>query len=215
MPSTLVHVAVAGLIGAALLGEAFDRRALLILAVAAAIPDLDSFIALVSTAGHRTSLHNLTIPVLAGILWYVDVHVREQSLLRSNWGAWGVRVAWVAIVCYGLGHVLLDLTDGVANLFWPFHDQFYTLRGEMELSNQRGLVQTFRDSEEGFLLLDTLGTSTETEVTTGVDPGETSDGETAERLFPLFGSGLELLVTITGIAVTAARFRLSQKLSEE
>lgn len=213
MPSTIVHAAVAGLIGAALLGAAFDRRALLVLVVVVAIPDLDSFIALVSTAGHRTSLHNLTIPVLAGAAWYLDVHVREESLLRSRWGGWGVRVAWVAICCYGLGHVMLDLTDGVANLFWPLQDQFYTLRGEMELSNQRGLVQTFRDGD-GFLLFETVGTSTETEVTTGVDPGQTTDGQTGERMFPLFGSGLELLVTLIGTVVIAARFRFSHQLED-
>lgn len=211
MPSALVHAAVAALIGAALLGEAFDKRALLVLVVAATIADLDSFIALISSAGHRTSLHNLAIPTVAAILWWVDVHVREQSLLRSRWGAWGVRVAWVAVVCYAAGHVVLDLTDGYANLFWPLHDQFYTLRGEMELSNQRGLVQTFREGE-GFLLLEPRGTSREVQITTGVDPGTTSSGETAERTFPLFGSGLELIVTLVGGVVTVARFRLSQQL---
>lgn len=211
MPSSLVHAAVAGLIGAALLGEAFDRRALLVLVVAATIADIDSFVALVSSAGHRTSLHNLAVPVVAAALWWVDVHVREQSLLRSRWGAWGVRVAWVAIVCYAFGHVLLDLTDGYANLFWPLHDQFYTLRGEMELSNQRGLVQTFREGE-GFLLLEPRGTSREVQITTGVDPGTTPSGETAERTFPLFGSGLELLLALIGSLVTAARLRLSQRL---
>ncbi|WP_436903028.1 metal-dependent hydrolase [Halovenus halobia] len=215
MPSTLVHAAVAGLIGAALLGDAFDKRALLVVVVVVAIPDLDSFIALVSSAGHRTSLHNLAVPALAVLLWWVDVHVREQSLLRSRWGAWGVRVAWVAIVVYALGHVLLDLTDGYANLFWPLHDQFYTLRGEMELSNQRGLVQTFRDSERGFLLLEPRGTSRDVQITTGVDPGTTPSGETAERTFPLFGSGLELLVALTGGVLTAARLRVSQRLPEE
>lgn len=211
MPSALVHAAVAALIGAALLGEAFDKRALLVLVVAATIADLDSFIALISSAGHRTSLHNLAIPTVAAILWWVDVHVRERSLLRSRWGAWGVRVAWVAVVCYAAGHVVLDLTDGYANLFWPLHDQFYTLRGEMELSNQRGLVQTFREGE-GFLLLEPRGTSREVQITTGVDPGTTSSGETAERTFPLFGSGLELIVTLVGGVVTVARFRLSQQL---
>jgi hypothetical protein len=211
MPSALVHAAVAALIGAALLGEAFDKRALLVLVVAATIADLDSFIALISSAGHRTSLHNLAIPTVAAILWWVDVHVRERSLLRSRWGAWGVRVAWVAVVCYAAGHVVLDLTDGYANLFWPLHDQFYTLRGEMELSNQRGLVQTFREGE-GFLLLEPRGTSREVQITTGVDPGTTSSGETAERTFPLFGSGLELIVTLVGSVVTVARFRVSQQL---
>lgn len=214
MPSTIVHAAVAGLIGAALLGEAFDRRALFVLVVVVAIPDLDSFIALVSTAGHRTSLHNLTIPAVAGLLWYLDVSVREESMLRARWGGWGVRVAWVAIFCYGIGHVALDLTDGVANLFWPLHDQFYTLRGEMELSNQQGLVQTFRDSGEGFLLFEPVGTSTETEVTTGVDPGEPADDGPPERIFPLFGSGLQVLVTLIGAVVTVARFRLSYDLEE-
>jgi hypothetical protein len=105
------------------------------------------------------------------------------------------------------------LTDGYANLFWPLHDQFYTLRGEMELSNQRGLVQTFREGE-GFLLLEPRGTSREVQITTGVDPGTTPSGETAERTFPLFGSGLELLLALTGGLVTVARFRLSQSLDE-
>ena len=215
MPSTIVHAAVAGLIGAALLGSAFDKRALLVLVVVAAIPDLDSFIPLASVAGHRTVLHNVVIPAVAALLWWVDVHVREESMLRSRWGAWGVRVAWVGIVVYALGHVLLDLTDGYSNLFWPLHDQFYTLRGEMELSNQRGLVQTFRDTERGFLLLEPRGTTRDVQITTGVNPGKTPSGETAERTFPLFGSGLELLLALIGGLVTAARLRISQRLPDE
>lgn len=203
MPSTLVHLAVAGMIAAVLLGDAFDRRSLLIVLVVTAIPDLDSFIALYSTAGHRAVLHNVWIPLVsAAILWF-DVHVRDSSFVVERWGEWGVRVAWVSIFCYLFAHVLLDLTDGVANLFWPIHDQFYTMRGEIELSNQRGIVQTF--TEEGFLLLEPVGGTEDRNITTGVDPGE---GAT-ERTVPVFGSGLELFVTIMGTVVTAARFRMS------
>ena len=51
MPSTLVHLAFGGMIAAALLGDVFDRRALLVVLVVTAAPDLDSFIALVSEIG--------------------------------------------------------------------------------------------------------------------------------------------------------------------
>lgn len=215
MPSTIVHLAVAGMIAAVLLGEAFDKQSVLIVMIVTAFPDLDSFIALYATAGHRTALHNIWIPFLSALLLWIDLRVRDRSFIKERWGSWGVRVAWVSIVCYAVAHIALDLTDGVVNLFWPVHDQFYTLRGEMELSNQRGIVQTFTESGEGFLLLEPAGTAEETEITTGVDPGEQPGEEDPERTFPLFGSGLELLVTIIGTAVTAARFRLSQELPDD
>lgn len=208
MASTIVHLAVAGMIATVLLGEAFDKRSLSIVLIVTAIPDLDSFLALYATAGHRTLLHNIWIPLLAAVLLWIDLRIRDQSYIEDRWGGWGIRVAWVSIVCYLFAHVALDLTDGVVNLFWPVHDQFYTLRGEIELSNQRGIVQTFTESGDGILLLEAAGGTEQREITTGVDPG---DGET-ERTFPVFGSGLELLVTIIGTVVTAARFWLPQQL---
>jgi hypothetical protein len=211
MPSTIVHLAIAGLIAAVLLGEAFDKRSLCIILLITAIPDFDSFIALYSTIGHRTVLHNMVLPLLSAVLLWVDLEVRNRSILKTRWGNWGVRVAWVSIVCYLIAHVFVDLTDGVVNLLWPMHDQFYTLRGEMELSSKRGIVQTFTDSDGGFLLFDTAGTSQNTQLTTGVDPG---DGAT-ERMFPIAGSGLELLVTIIGTAVTVTRFWLPQELADD
>ncbi|PSQ28682.1 hypothetical protein BRD06_03920, partial [Halobacteriales archaeon QS_9_67_15] len=93
MPSTLVHLAFGGMIAAALLGDAFDRRALLVVLAVTAAPDLDSFIALVSVAGHRTVLHTYVTPIVVSALLYADTRVRDRSFVRDRWGARGVRIA--------------------------------------------------------------------------------------------------------------------------
>ena len=197
MPSTVVHLAVAGMIAAALLGEHFDRKSLAVVLIVVAFPDLDSFIIGID-AGHRTVLHNVWIPVVGAVLLWADLR-REESVVRGRWGAWGVRVAWVSIFCYLVAHLALDLADGSVNLFWPVYDQFYTLDGEIELSSERGLVQTFTDG--GLPLLEARGGTTERTITTGVDPGE---GET-DRVFPIVRNGWELVLLVGGTVVTAIR----------
>ncbi|MFC7057872.1 metal-dependent hydrolase [Halovenus salina] len=143
MPSTIVHMAFAGLVATGLLGGYFDKRSLLVVLVAVALIDFDSFIPLVTGFGHRAILHNLLVPLLGTGAVAVDVFLRDESYILDRWGAWGLRVAWVTLFCYAVTGVLLDMTDGVVNLLWPLHDQFYTLDGKIELSDQRGLVQTF------------------------------------------------------------------------
>ena len=197
MPSTVVHLAFGGLVAAALLAE-FDRRALAVVLVVVAVPDLDSFL-VTTDAGHRTVFHNLWVAVVPAALLLVDLRVREESLLRRRWGARGVRVAWVALLCYLVAHLALDIADGYVNLLWPVFDQFYTLDGSIELSSRRGVVNTFSDG--GVPLLEARGTSSETRITTGVDPGE---GQT-ERLFPVVRAGWQLVVLVAGIGVTALR----------
>ncbi|MEF8821060.1 MAG: metal-dependent hydrolase [Halovenus sp.] len=210
MTSTIVHIAFALLIAAALLGAAFDWRSVLIVVIVTALPDLDSFIALYTVAGHRTVLHNVWLGIVPAIALWADLTIREQSIVRRRWGPWGIRVAWVSIGCYLFAHVGLDLVDGVANLFWPVHDQFYRLTGSIELSSQRGIVQTFVDGD-GFLLFEPEGTTRELDITTGVDPAPTDDGSTPDRTFPVIGAGWELVVVVTGVLVTAARFQLSEE----
>ena len=197
MTSTVVHLAFAGLIGAALLGEHFDRNSLAVVLIVVAFPDLDSFF-IFTDAGHRTVLHNIWIPVVTGVLLWGDLR-REESFVRGRWGAWGVRVAWVSVLCYLVAHLALDLADGSVNLFWPVYDQFYTLDGEIELSSERGIVQTFTDG--GLPLLEARGGTTERTITTGVDPG---DGET-DRVFPIVRNGWELVLLVGGTVVTAVR----------
>jgi len=219
MPSTLVHLAFAGLIASALLGTAFDKRSLLVVLGVTAFIDLDAFIALISTTGHRASLHNLMIPLAGGIVLWVDVSVREESLLLDRWGQWGLRVAWVTLLCYAVAGVLLDLTDGVVNLFWPLHDQFYVLEGKLELSDQRGLVQTFIETSDGdgssIPAPESVGTTEDVELSTGVNPGETEDSTDPERVFPIIGATWELVVFLTGTAVTATRFYVDDLATDE
>ena len=216
MPSTVVHLAFAGMIAAALLGTAFDRRALLAVFAVTAIPDLDSFVALVSTAGHRTALHTLVVPIVLGGLLLVDTRWRDPSLVRGSWGARGVRIAWVAVLCYAVAGIGLDLFSGGANPLWPLHDQLYVIDGKVELSSRRGLVQTFLEwGDGGGPRPRALGSSEEVTVTTGVDPAPTDDGEPVDRIFPVVRAGWQLLVLLVGTAVTAARFYVPYALPGE
>lgn len=215
MPSTLVHVAFGGLIAAALLGSVFDRRSLLVVLAVTAAPDLDSFIALFFVAGHRTVLHTYVIPMVASALLYVDTRVRARSLARERWGPRGVRVAWVSIVALVFAGIGLDFVDHGVNPLWPLHDQFYVLDGRFELSDQRGIVQSYVD-----LRPDTeqtgptsRGSSQEVNISTGVDPNPGGEGggpdpdtvEDPERMFPIVRHGWQLAILVSGTVVTAGR----------
>lgn len=218
MPSTLVHVAFAGLIAVALLGDEFDRRAAVVIFAATALPDLDAFVALFSTAGHRTVGHTLLIPAVAAAVLAVDTRLRADSTVIRRWGPRGVRLAWVSIAALAVAGIGLDLVTGGANPLWPLHDQFYRLSGKIELSNQRGIIQTFieTDPDTGRTGPMDLGSSREVHVSTGIAPdpvgGESSTGGSAtnggteappERVFPIVRSGWQLLVLLTGSAVSA------------
>ncbi|WP_340102063.1 metal-dependent hydrolase [Salinibaculum salinum] len=217
MTGTIVHMAFAGMIAAAFLGEAYDRKALAVVFVVTILPDLDSFIALVSTAGHRTVLHNFVIPAVAGALLWADLR-RDESWLRARWGPRGVRIAWVSVVCYAVAGVGLDMVSGVVNPLYPIHDQFYTVEGKLVVSDQRGIVQTFVETggESGSVPApEPQGTSQEVNLSTGVDPDPSGQETDPERIFPIVRAGWQLVVLLAGTAVTLARFRVSHALSEE
>lgn len=210
MPSLTVHWAFAGMIAAALLGRYFGWKSVLVVMVVVTIPDLDMLLDPFAPYGHRVVLHNVWVPLLAALVVFVDTHVREESYLLDRWGEWGYRVAWVSIFCYLVAHVFLDLADGPVNLFWPVHDQFYSFSGEIELSNQQGLVQTFIEWGNGNgngSPSPARGGTDEVEITTGLDPGESTDPDEApERTFPVIGATWELVLFLTGTFVTVARF---------
>ena len=202
MPSTLVHVAFAGLIGTALLGRRFDAKGIAAVLLVAALIDLDTFVDVWATGLPRALFHNLVWPAVALALLAWDVRWRDRSAVRSRWGDRGVRVFWVAVVAATLGHTLHDAFVNGVNLLWPIHDRFYELEGRAFLSNQRGFVQTFVDLEEG----GTVGGTTEnTHYYTGVNPSPGEEPADVERIFPLAYSGERLLIVIVGYLVVAAR----------
>jgi membrane-bound metal-dependent hydrolase YbcI (DUF457 family) len=201
MPSLVVHLALAGLLAAALLHEEFGARAVLVVFAATTIPDLDVFAGFVIAGGHRSVLHNIWIPLLGASVLYYDTRLRESSAVGDRWGQWGITVAWVSVLAYAVAGVGFDLLYGV-NPLYPVYDQFYKLTGKLVYSTQRGIVQTFVDlgGSPG------LGSAQEVgHVSSGVDPSQGSEPETVDRVFPVARAGWELYLTLTSAVVLAIR----------
>jgi hypothetical protein len=210
MAGTVVHMAFAGLLAAAFLGAAYDRRAVLVVLGVTALPDIDSFLALVSTGAHRALLHNFVVPVAAAVLLWIETTRRERSAIRSRYGPRGIRVAWVAISAYAVAGVGLDMVAGGVNPLYPLFDQFFVLDGKIELSNQRGIIQTFvdlgadaaGDGGSG----GTIGSTETVSYSTGVDPDPDGSETDPERIFPVVRTGWQLLVLVVGSVGTLAKF---------
>ena len=95
MPSTLVHLAIGGLVAVALLREEFGWWSLGAVLAFAALPDVDTFIGLILPGSHRSLLHSLFVPIGLGVLLVWDVR-REESLLVDRFSGHGARVGAVA-----------------------------------------------------------------------------------------------------------------------
>ncbi len=225
MPSTLVHVALAGLVACALLREAFSTRAVAAVVAAVVVIDLDVFVGWFVLGAHRAAFHTVLLPaVLVAVLAY-DVLVAERSRLVDRVGETAPRVGGVAVTAVVVAGILPDLVTNGVNVLWPIHDQFYALNGEAKFSDRKGLLQTFVEEESS------KGSTDETQFQTGADPepdeadaaeqiadaatGDGGDGGGAtetesqepppERVFLLVNSGLELLLFAAGTVLTSFR----------
>jgi hypothetical protein len=203
VPSTVVHLGVAAVLAAALLGDSLTPRRAGVVLAAAAAPDLDTFAGLVVTGAHRALLHTLLLPLLLALLLVLDA--RRSGLVRARFGPAGVRTAWVAVAAVAAAGVAPDLLTNGVNLFYPLHDQFVTVNGRLALSSERGVVQTFVDLSPDRPARNTSNTA----YFTGVDPDPSSPGadteQSVERVFPVVGSGLQLLLVGLGFGTLAAR----------
>jgi membrane-bound metal-dependent hydrolase YbcI (DUF457 family) len=217
VPSTIVHVAFALVVAAALLGSAYDRRALLVVAGAVAFLDLDAFVSLVVENTHRAAFHTLLWPLLLGGLLLVDTRPNGRAAVRERYGDRGVRVAWVTLVCVVVSGIGLDMfTASGVNAFYPLVDQFYAFTGTVEWSSTKGFVQTFVETREpptgstgggGGLDVGQKGSTREYRVATGVDPTEGRDPPGVERVFPVVYAGWQTTLVVTGVVVTALKLR--------
>jgi hypothetical protein len=242
MPSTVVHVALAGIVGAALLAEYFDGKAILAVMAAVAFIDLDVFVGLVLPGTHRAAFHTLLLPGLAGGLLWLDLRARQYALvrdrtplsdrswLRARWGARGVRITWVSVVAVTLAGIGLDLFFNGVNIFYPVHDRFYTVSGEMLYSNQRGFVQTLIEVNLSDLVepitesggdsgggatdaggTESVQTTENTHYRTGVDPARGEEPENVERIFPVAMTGERALLALTGYTVVGLRVWMERR----
>jgi len=202
MPPTLVDVSVGLLLGAALLGAAFDRRSILVVAGAAAIPDLD--VLLGPVGGTNAVFHSLWLVVAGAGVLYWDTERRDRSWLRQRHGWWGVRVAWVALAAMAVAGIGLDVAgEHGVNLLYPVHDQYYTIAdGRLSYSTQDGVTQSYVEiGGDRLFSLTALGTTAEHHVPTWVDPGEDGD-----RTIYLVRSAWQAIVVLAAGAVLAIRF---------
>lgn len=224
MPSTVVHVCFALLLAAALLGPAYDRRALVVVAGAVAFLDLDAFVSLVLPNTHRAAFHTLLLPLFAGACLYADTRLAERSAVRGRYGDRGVRVAWTALVSVVVSGIGLDLfTASGVNLLYPLVDQFYAFTGSVEWSSSKGFVQTFVEVRSpdagsgsagasgggGTVDVGQKGSTEEYRVGSGVDPTEGRDPPEVDRIFPVVYTGWQAALVLTAVVVTALKLRWS------
>jgi hypothetical protein len=205
MLPTLVNVAVGVLLGVSLLGAAFDRRSLAVVAVAAALPDLDALVVLAGSGASNALLHSMFVPLFAGLAVYYDTERRETSWLRSRYGWYGVRVAWVAVAVYavaGIGPDLFNIES--AAVLYPLSDRYYAVVGKLVLSTQEGVVQTYVEFGDGWLEVASPGTVGEHRVETWVDPGD------GDRRLRLVASGWQAALVATAAAAAPAKYLLER-----
>ena len=208
MPSTVVHLAIGALLAAALLGEEFDGRSLLVVLAVVAFPDLDTFVGMAIPGTHRAMLHTLLVPAAGAAVVAWDTRVRDRSWLRERGDRWPT-VAWVALAAYVLAGIGPDLFFNGVNLYYPLADQFVKLNGELYLSSHDGLVQTMWSfGEEGSSV---VGTTENVHYRTGVDVDRGPDPADAERVFPIAMNGLQALLILTAAVVTPARLWLARE----
>lgn len=207
MPPTLLSGAFGLLLGAALLGAAFTRRSIIVVGLAAMLPDLDAVASLVIRGATNSLLHNLWVPAIAGVALYWDAR-RSTPWLRTRYGWRGQRVAWVALAAYVGAGIGVDLFsyEGV-NLFYPVHDSYYGIAGWLIYSTQDGLIETYLGFGAGETGLHIAGTTANYHIPTWVNPTPgTSNPDGIERRVTLLKSGWQAVVAVTSITVVAIRF---------
>lgn len=200
MPPVTVHIALGGLIGAVLLADHFDTRAILVVMGAAGLPDLDVFIGFFVLGAHRTVLHTWLLPVGLGAVFVWDVYMREKSFIRGRWGTYGVQVVWVSIVAMTLAHTALDTFGSGVNALWPLYDRFYMLSGNFVFTYDNGFTVDFVDVIE-------LGTTADTHYGTGFD----TVNDTGGRRFPVALTGEQFVLLITSCMVVGRRIIEEQR----
>ncbi|PSQ44107.1 hypothetical protein BRD17_04920 [Halobacteriales archaeon SW_7_68_16] len=138
------------------------------------------------------------MPLVAGLLVAVDA--RRTGYLAGRFGPTAPRVAAVTVVAVAVAGSGPDLVTNGVNVLYPLHDQFYVVDGHLHWSSTRGIVQTFVERPE-------RGSTRNVQYSTPVDPAPADPGadRDVERIVPLVGSGLQLLVIVVAVSIPPGR----------
>jgi len=217
MPPTLVHVALGAMLGAALLEGAYSRRALAVVSLAAAVPDLDAPLSLLVPGLHGAALHTLLLPLgLAGLLYY-DAR-RDRPWLVARYGPNALRVGFVALLAWAVAGTGLDLLNiAAANPIWPLHGLFYSITGKLEYTTTEGVVQTFYNYSPDGLYTHYVGQRTRefcnpnawNPTCVATPPGG------VERIVPVLQGGWQVLMVGAGAVVAVGRDRVARRDDEQ
>lgn len=201
MAPTLINIAVGCLLAVALLGTAFDRRSVVLVAGAAAVPDLDSVFALVAIGEPNAVLHSIFLVVGATVLLLSDTVLSDHSRLADRYGWYGVRVAWVAVAAFTVAGIGLDVfTSQGVGLLYPLSNRAVAVDGWFMLSTQEGIVQRYVTMGDGGLQLSSprIADAPSTDSVIHVDSG-------GFRI-RLIESGWQAIVLLTAVAAIPAKF---------
>ena len=207
VPSTLVHVSLGLIIGAAVLGGRFDLRPAILIVVLTALPDIDVFIEPVLSGAHRSVGHTILLPVV--IIAILSSGWLDRWL--STWdGSNGKPTAFVAVGCMFAAGIVPDLLVGGINLFYPIHDQFYTVKGRLFYSTDRGWVQTFFEQQRSQTEPPRTTANFDFRTVLDAEPtiGANSDqggSQRVERIFPVAMSGFRAWLIPVAVSITAIR----------
>lgn len=210
MPSTLVHVAIGAIVAVALLRDEFGWWSLGVVIAFAAVPDLDTFVGLVLPGAHRSLFHNVFFPLLLGAVLFTEFR-RSRSIFVDRFGPAIRPVAGIGIVALVFGGIAPDLVTNGVNLFYPVQDNFLEVSGELLLSNQQGVVQTFVELSQPDAGGAVVGSTETVHYATGIDPSPGSEPANVERVFPVLGSGMELLIVGLGATLSGGRILQSKE----
>lgn len=201
MPTSLFHVAIGLLIGIAILGDEWDKRALSAITVVVLLPDLDSVLSLWFPGAHRSYLHNVFVFLVPAAALLT---LQGFGRLKRFQGRWpnAIKVCWVALLTLAVAGIGLDAVASGVNLFFPVHDQYYQLQGNVMYSSQHGLKQTLTDVERT-----KLGSTQTVYYASGIDPVPGPEPQRVERTFPIFENTLQLMLSLTVFGIVGYRMQ--------
>lgn len=194
--------------GVALLGGALNRRSLVVVTLAAALPDLDAALSLYVAGATNAVLHSGFVPVAAAVLLYWETDRRSGSWIAERIGPAGIRVAWVAIAAYAIAGIGLDLfnVEGVAVLY-PVSTRYYAIVGQLVASTEAGLIQTYVQLGNGWVDIASPGTTANHHIATWINPTPGPGNPSGvERRLRVVDSGWQLVLLLTALVAVPVKW---------